>query len=54
MRAYETRMHRHQAHEFADAVVVPHRSRRGPTCKGWKIGPSHYLNQDLANIWLDK
>jgi hypothetical protein len=22
--------------------------------KGWKIGPSHYLNQDLANVWLDK
>jgi peptide/nickel transport system substrate-binding protein len=20
--------------------------------KGWKIGPSHYVNQDLANIWL--
>jgi hypothetical protein len=18
---------------------------------GWKIGPSHYLNQDLATIW---
>jgi peptide/nickel transport system substrate-binding protein len=22
--------------------------------KGWKISPSHYLNQDLGNIWLDK
>jgi len=22
--------------------------------KGWKIGPSHYLNQDLANVWLDQ
>jgi len=22
--------------------------------KGWKISPSHYLNQDLANVWLDK
>ena len=22
--------------------------------KGWKIGPRHYVNQDLANIWLDK
>jgi peptide/nickel transport system substrate-binding protein len=30
--------------------VVPMRSY----VKGWKIGPSHYLNQDLANIWLDK
>jgi peptide/nickel transport system substrate-binding protein len=22
--------------------------------KGWKISPSHYLNQQLDNIWLDK
>lgn len=22
--------------------------------KGWKIGPSHYVNQDLATIWLDR
>ena len=22
--------------------------------KGWKIAPSHYLNQSLDNIWLDK
>jgi hypothetical protein len=22
--------------------------------KGWKISPSHYVNQDLANVWLDK
>jgi peptide/nickel transport system substrate-binding protein len=30
--------------------TVPYRSY----VKGWKIGPSHYLNQDLATIWLDK
>ena len=30
--------------------VVPHRSY----VKGWKISPSHFLNQDLATIWLDK
>jgi len=30
--------------------IIPHRSY----VKGWKISPSHYLNQDLANIWLDK
>ena len=30
--------------------IVPHRSY----VKGWKIGPSHYLNQDLATVWLDK
>ena len=22
--------------------------------KGWKISPSHYLNQDLATVWLDQ
>ena len=30
--------------------IVPHRAY----VKGWKIGPSFYLNQDLATIWLDK
>jgi peptide/nickel transport system substrate-binding protein len=30
--------------------IVPHRSY----VKGWKIGPSHYLNQDLATVWLDQ
>ena len=30
--------------------IIPHRSY----VKGWKISPSHYLNQDLANVWLDK
>jgi peptide/nickel transport system substrate-binding protein len=30
--------------------VVPYRSY----VKGWKISPSHYLNQDLATVWLDK
>ena len=30
--------------------VVPYRSY----VKGWKISPSHYVNQDLANVWLDK
>jgi len=30
--------------------VVPYHSY----VKGWKIGPSHYVNQDLATIWLDK
>ncbi len=29
---------------------VPHRSY----VKGWKISPSHYLNQDLGTVWLDK
>jgi peptide/nickel transport system substrate-binding protein len=30
--------------------IVPYRSY----VKGWKINPSHYVNQDLATIWLDK
>jgi peptide/nickel transport system substrate-binding protein len=30
--------------------TVPHHAY----VKGWKISPSHYLNQDLATIWLDK
>ena len=30
--------------------INPHRSY----VKGWKIAPSHYLNQHLDNIWLDK
>ena len=30
--------------------IIPYRSY----VKGWKISPSHYLNQDLATVWLDK
>ena len=30
--------------------IVPARSY----VKGWKISPSHYINQNLATIWLDK
>jgi peptide/nickel transport system substrate-binding protein len=29
---------------------VPYRSY----VKGWKISPSHFINQDLATVWLDK
>ena len=25
-----------------------------PEVKGWKIIPSHFANQDLADVWLDK
>ena len=45
--------HRRQAHQIVVTYwyrIVPVRSY----VKGWKICPSHYLNQDLANIWLDK
>ena len=30
--------------------IVPHSSK----LKGWKALPSHFLNQDLANVWLSK
>jgi peptide/nickel transport system substrate-binding protein len=30
--------------------IVPYHSY----VKGWKIGPSHYVNQDLSTVWLDK
>jgi peptide/nickel transport system substrate-binding protein len=29
--------------------IVPYRAY----VKGWKISPSHYINQDLARVWLD-
>jgi peptide/nickel transport system substrate-binding protein len=29
--------------------IIPYQSY----VKGWKISPSHYLNQDLATVWLD-
>ncbi len=51
-RVRETRA-RYQAHEIFLLWwyrIVPYRSY----VKGWKISPSHYLNQDLATIWLDK
>jgi peptide/nickel transport system substrate-binding protein len=42
-----------EAHEFPMLWwyrIIPYRNY----VKGWKISPSHYLNQDLATIWLDK
>ncbi|HJQ61456.1 MAG TPA: ABC transporter substrate-binding protein [Burkholderiales bacterium] len=30
--------------------IVPHRSY----VKGWKVSPSHYLNQSLDNVWIDQ
>jgi len=30
--------------------IIPYRSY----VKGWKISPSHYINQDLATVWLDR
>ena len=42
-----------QAHTF-HAVGGTGSCRYRSYVKGWKIGPSHYVNQDLATIWLDK
>ncbi len=37
-------------HLFWWYKINPHRSY----LKGWKITPSHYLNQDLSGLWIDK
>ena len=53
MRQYERRALHDQAHMGVTLwwyKINPHRSY----VKGWKIAPSHYLNQQLDNIWLDK
>jgi len=53
MREFEKYIIDTQAHELPLTFwyrIVPARSY----VKGWKISPSHYLNQDLATIWLDK
>jgi len=53
MRAFEKYVLDDQAHELFvlwQHRIVPHRSY----VKGWKIGPSFYVNQDLATIWLDR
>ena len=53
MRQFEKRVLDTEAHEIFllwRYRIVPHRSY----VKGWKISPSHYVNQDLATIWLDR
>ena len=53
MLAFEKRVLDEEAHSFITLWwnrIIPHRSY----VKGWKISPSHYLNQDLANVWIDK
>ena len=52
MRAYEKRALDEEALQMVTLwwyKINPHRSY----VKGWKIAPSHYLNQHLDNIWLD-
>jgi peptide/nickel transport system substrate-binding protein len=53
MRQFEKHVLDTEAHEMVMTYwhrIVPLRSY----VKGWKISPSHFLNQDLANVWLDK
>jgi peptide/nickel transport system substrate-binding protein len=53
MREFEKHVLDKQAHEIFLLWwyrIVPYRSY----VKGWQISPSHYLNQDLATIWLDR
>ena len=53
MREFEKYVLDDQAHEIWVLWwhrIIPHQSY----VKGWKISPSHYINQDLAMVWLDK
>lgn len=51
LRQIERRAIAEQAYQFPVLWwqrIVPHHER----LKGWKIGPSHYVNQDLRDVWL--
>ncbi len=51
MRKFEKRALDEQANTLVTVWwyrIIPHRSY----VKGWKISPSHYLNQDLGTVWL--
>ena len=53
MRAFEKRVLDEQALAFPTLWwyrIMPHRSK----VKGWKISPSHYLNLDFSNVWLEE
>ncbi len=53
MRKYEARILDEKAHyavSFWWYKINPYRSY----VKGWNIAPSHYLNQSLDQVWLDK
>ncbi|MEZ5854711.1 MAG: ABC transporter substrate-binding protein [Hyphomicrobiaceae bacterium] len=53
MTQYQKRVLDEQAHNFQIFwwyKINPYRSY----LKGWKITPSHYLNQDLSGLWIDK
>ena len=53
MRDFEKHVLDTEAHEMVVTYwhrIVPLRSY----VKGWKVGPSHYVNQDLHNVWLER
>ena len=53
MRKFEMRVYGEKANIIPTLwwwKINPHRSY----VKGWKIAPSHYLNQHLDQVWLDK
>jgi len=53
LRAFEKHVLDEQANEIFvmwQHRIVPYRAY----VKGWKVGPSFYLNQDLATVWLDR
>jgi peptide/nickel transport system substrate-binding protein len=53
MRQYEKLILDEEANNFVTLWwyrIIAHRSYM----KGWKITPSHYLNQDLSGVWIDK
>lgn len=53
LRQYEERALDDQAHQIVTLWwhrTVPYNS----ALKGWKVSPSHYLNQSLANVWIEK
>ncbi len=53
VRSFEKRVFQDEAHMAMTLwwyKINPHHSYM----KGWKIAPSHYLNQTLEQVWLDK
>ena len=51
IRKYEKRVIDEEVHYIVTLWwnrTVPHNAR----LRGWKVSPSHYLNQDLTNVWL--
>ena len=53
MRDFEKYVIDTQAHELPLTFWYTGLSRTGQR-EGWKISPSHFVNQDLGTIWLDK